>query len=62
MTAHGERDTCLHCQEPITCHVLREFVAGGGDRPVPIWAHDASGHERCAGRVTLAEPAEHPPD
>lgn len=55
---------CVHCQQPIWQQTLLEFFVSekvvGGQRPVGIWVHAGSSHERCEDRDTYAEPASEP--
>lgn len=56
---------CVHCGLPVNESHLFEFVTSdlappyevqpGGVRKVTVLVHTGSGHERCAGRETLAE-------
>jgi hypothetical protein len=60
---------CRNCGERIRCwshfeNILRphrpEMIGGGQGLPewrtLKIWSHVISGHERCEGRSTCAEP------
>jgi hypothetical protein len=54
-------NSCAHCPEPVRLRILFEFVLGDGghivgQRPVEVWVHEVSSHERCHGRDTFAEP------
>lgn len=61
---------CRNCGGPIRSTIMLEGIVtphspelmGGGQglplqRPVTIWSHVASGHERCEGREAVAEPS-----
>lgn len=54
---------CRWCDEPIHATPMisldSEAVTGAA-RIVDIWTHVNSGHERCTGRDTLAEPGGRP--
>lgn len=51
---------CVHCGLAVRETHVHELVAGGGWRVVTILVHDRSGHERCAGRETVAGTCMHP--
>lgn len=60
---HGAGD-CRHCGEPIRSSLMQERVGvnpattAAGWRTVTLYHHKRTGHGRCEGRETLAEPQE----